>query len=291
MKIAIASGKGGTGKTILAVNLAMFAAEYTQILLADLDVEEPNSGIFIKGKLLNEKSISVKVPHWTEENCRTCGRCVELCRFNALIKLADKIIVLPELCHSCHACSELCPGSALPMQEKNVGVLKHFAAGNLQFIESKLNVGCERSTPLISQTINYLEEYSPETEFYFLDSPPGVSCPVIEVAYNSDFILLVTEPTPFGLYDLGLTVETMIKLDKPMAVIINRYGIGDDRVIRYCEQVNIPIWAFLPNKRYIAELYSSGELVYPHVPEFRQGLETILRNVRELDRGQCVRSS
>jgi MinD superfamily P-loop ATPase len=282
MKIAIASGKGGTGKTTLAVNLASYAAQRAKVLLADLDVEEPNSGIFIAGHLLTEKTIFSMVPVWQQENCLMCGRCTKLCRFNALLQLGEKIIVMPQLCHSCYACSELCPASALPMEGKPLGILRHLKSRDLDFIESKLFIGIEQAVPLISQTLEYMSGNLSDHELELWDSPPGTSCPVITVTNAADFVLLVTEPTPFGLYDLNLTVETMEQLGKPFAVIVNRLGIGNDEVFKYCSKRNISVWTTFPDKRYIAELYSRGELIYPEVPEFRQSLDTILTNLDKI---------
>ncbi len=289
MKIAIASGKGGTGKTTLAANLASYAAQVSKVLLVDLDVEEPNSGIFVNGELLNEQMIFTMVPEWHEQECILCGKCSDLCRFNAITKLGEKIIVLQQLCHSCYACSELCPAGALVMESKPLGFLQHSGKENLTFITTQSIVGTEQTVPLISQTIDYLSSVRSETLLEIWDSPPGTSCPMIAVVNNADFVVLITEPTPFGLYDLTLAVETMLQLDKPFSVVVNRYGIGNDKVFTYCDSNNIPIWAVLPDQRSIAELYSNGELIYPKVPEFRQGLEIILNKLWDLKEQECGR--
>ncbi len=276
MKIAIASGKGGTGKTTLAVNLALRAAEIRKVTLVDLDVEEPNSGIFINGGLVLEKQMFRQVPQWEKEICTLCGKCVDVCHYNAVLKLGNNIMVLPELCHSCYACNELCPVNALPMHDRALGYLRHYRKEGLDFIESKLDVGVEMATPLIKQTLEYLEVNCPDAEYQFQDCPPGTSCSVINATKDADMVILVTEPTPFGLYDLSLAVETMCHLQKPLAVVINRHGIGNDEVLRYCQEQHLPIWALIPNQREIAELYSQGEIIYPHVEEFRQSLDAIL---------------
>jgi len=282
MKIAIASGKGGTGKTTLSVNLALRAAETRNVALADLDVEEPNSGIFLAGELVHEEQMFRAVPQWDNELCTLCGKCAEVCLYNAVLKLGDTIMVLPELCHSCYACSELCPVGALPMRERNLGHLRHFRLGRLDFIESRLDIGVEMASPLIGQTLDYLKTQCPEKDYQFQDCPPGTSCSVINATKNADFIILVTEPTPFGLYDLSLAVETMRHLGKPLAVVVNRHGIGNDAVFRYCEAEQIPIWAAMPNQREIAELYSRGEVIYTRVEKFRQGLDAILKQLDSL---------
>jgi MinD superfamily P-loop ATPase len=284
MKIAIASGKGGTGKTTLAVNLALRCAETGKSVLADLDVEEPNSGIFIKGNLQKEKQMFRLVPKWDKQTCTHCRKCAKVCHYNAILELGENILVLPELCHSCHACSELCPAGALPMLTSSLGNLRHFNNGRLNFIESKLDIGVEMASPLIRQTLHYMEENCSDADYLFLDCPPGTSCSVINATKDADFILLVTEPTPFGLYDLSLAVETMRHLDKPMAVVVNRFGIGNDEVVQYCEKQQIPIWAVLPNQREIAELYSRGEVIYPKIKEFRNGLDDILTELGKTER-------
>lgn len=275
MKIAIASGKGGTGKTTLAANLASYIARDTKVILADLDVEEPNSGLFIKaGRIHTEEKFRMS-PKWDEDACILCGNCQEVCNFNALIRLSSIILVFPELCHGCYACSELCPASALSMVPRKIGELHHFEEGNLVFIESRLDIGQEQATPLISQTNKYIDEHFPGDILKIYDSPPGTSCPVIEAARDADYVLLVTEPTPFGLHDLKLTVETMKKLKKKYGVIINRDGIGNEDVLSWCKAENIPVLGRIPNDRRIAELYSRGKLVYTEVKTVSRELEKI----------------
>lgn len=282
MKIAIASGKGGTGKTTLAVNLALRASESRKVSLLDLDVEEPNSGIFIKGTLNSETRIYRLVPEWNKEQCTLCGRCAEVCHFNAVLKLGQTVLVLPELCHSCHACSELCPVDALPMAQKPLGWLRYYNLGNLAFVESKLDIGVEMATPLINQTLEYAKKKLGQAEYQFRDCPPGTSCSVINATKDADLVILVTEPTPFGLHDLSLAVDTMRHLGKTIAVAVNRVGIGNDEVFRYCEKENIPIWAEFPNDRCVASLYSRGELIYDQVKAFRDGIDAILARIAGL---------
>lgn len=275
MKIAIASGKGGTGKTTLSTNLAAYLAEKEEIVLCDLDVEEPNSGLFINGDLIHKEIKYKMIPEWNAENCILCGNCKEVCNYHAVIKLGKQIMVFPELCHSCYACSELCPTSSLPMQEYKMGVLSHFQTHNLHFIESRLEIGQEQAVPMIKQSIDYVEQHFGSNTLQIFDSPPGTSCPVIEATKDADFILLVTEPTPFGFHDLNLAIETMKELKKEFAVVINRDGIGNDEVEKYCEASKIPIIAKIPNMRQIAELYFKGKLIYQHVPEFMTELKKI----------------
>lgn len=285
MNIAIASGKGGTGKTTLAVNLSTYLAEEEVVVLSDLDVEEPNSGLFIQADLLHEEDKYKMVPEWKEDQCTLCGICQKACNFHAVIQLGTMIMVFPELCHGCHACSELCPAGALPMVSKKMGTLKQFQKENIHFIESRLDIGEEQAVPLIKQSHKYVDQKFPGELVRIYDSPPGTSCPVIEAVRDVDFVILVTEPTPFGLHDLKLAVETMKELGKDFGVVVNRYGIGNNDVLDYCENESIPLLAKIPNSRQIAELYSQGKLLYKELPEIKQELDKIIAYLRSLKAG------
>jgi MinD superfamily P-loop ATPase len=292
MKIAAASGKGGTGKTTLSTNLAAFLAERgsgfsfpaERIVLTDLDVEEPNSGLFIRGELVHEEDRYKMIPSWKQNPCTLCGLCQEVCSFNAVIKLGDQIMVFPQLCHSCYACSELCPVDALPMIPEKMGVLRQFQAEGFTFVESKLDIGQEQAVPLISQTIEYADNNFPDADIMLYDSPPGTSCPVIEAVKNADYVILVTEPTPFGLHDLKLAVETMRELKKPFGVVINRHGIGNAGVESYCREEGIDIIARIPNDRLAAELYSRGELLYRKIPAVERAMQSIAGKIGEMSK-------
>jgi len=277
MKIAIASGKGGTGKTTLSVNLAAYLSSLKyNVVLVDADVEEPNSGIFFKEEKLISEIKYKKIPEWKQKICTLCGKCREYCNFNAIITLPQSVLVLPELCHSCYACSELCPTGALQMINADLGIVNQFKINeNLSFIEGIMDIGQESAVPLIKQTIEFVNKNLKKEDIILLDAPPGTSCPVIETVKDADFIILVTEPTPFGLHDLKLAVQTVQKLNKEFAVIINRYGLGNDEVEKYCSSNNIKIIAKIPNKREIAVLYSKGELLYDKIPEVKKELENI----------------
>ncbi len=282
MKIAIASGKGGTGKTTLSTNLTALFAESETIVLTDLDVEEPNSGLFIKGELVKEEIKYKMIPEWKEDTCTLCGECQKNCNFHAVIQLGPQILVFPELCHSCYACSELCPTASLPMIKQRMGQLKQYKNGNISFIESRLDIGQEQAVPLIAQTNDYVDKTFSRDIIKIFDAPPGTSCPVIEATKNADFVILVTEPTPFGLHDMKLAIETMKELKKDFGVVINRYGIGNNDVVNYCEKDNIPILAKIPNSRKVAELYSKGELVYTELSEVKQELQKIRNYILNL---------
>ncbi len=276
MKLTIASGKGGTGKTTVSANLTSYLASMgKKVVLADLDVEEPNSALFIKSDLKNTKICNKMVPVWESENCTLCGECARVCNFNAIVALPSEILVFPELCHSCYACSELCPTNSLPMNPIKIGEIKEYEAENFSFVEGRLDLGQEMAVPLIAQTIEYTDENFKE-HIKIFDAPPGTSCPVIEASRGSDFVLLITEATPFGLNDLKLAAQTMRVLKQNFGVIINRDGIGDENVQRYCQDENIPIVTKIKNDKEVAKLYSKGELIYPKISHFKNSLDKIV---------------
>ena len=281
MNVAIASGKGGSGKTTLATNLAVCLAESGPVVLADLDVEEPNSGIFVHGQLHHCEVTNKMIPQWRSADCSHCGKCQYVCNFNAVLSFPDRVMIFAELCHGCYACSELCPTGSLPMTPQPMGELKHLKAGRLDLISSKLMVGEEQAVPLIRLTLSYLQAGFPADTIRILDSPPGTSCPVIEATKEADLVILVTEPTPFGLHDLKLAVETVRQLGRRFAVVLNRDGIGDDAVIRYCTDEAIDLVARIPNRRHIAEAYAAGQLLYPDVGEVRQPVEAVAAYIRQ----------
>jgi len=275
MTITIASGKGGTGKTTVSSNLSFYlASKGENVVLADLDVEEPNSSLFIKGKEVNKEIAYTMKPVWVEENCKLCGKCAEVCNFNAILALPKGILTFPELCHSCYACSELCPTDSLPMKPHRIGEITEYE-GDFAFVEGRLDLGQEMAVPLIKQTMEYVNKKYPSA-LKLWDAPPGTSCPVIEASKDSDFVVLITEPTPFGLNDLTLAVETMRVLNKKFGVIINRYGVGDNKVEEYCAKENIPIITKIKNDKEVAKLYSNGELIYPKIEHFKNSLDEII---------------
>ncbi len=281
IKIAIASGKGGTGKTLLSTNLAAFLSQNQNTLLVDLDVEEPNDFLFIKGTTKEVKEQYKLIPEWDESKCTLCGLCSNVCKYHAVIQLGTYISVFNNLCHSCFACSELCPANALPMQANKMGETKTIVNKNLTFIESRLDIGEEQAVPIIHQTHQLVDTEHNEIAIQIFDCPPGNACPVVAAAKNADFVILVTEPTPFGLNDLKLAVETMQSLGKQIGVVINRYGIGNNDVENYCEQEKIPVLAQIPFSRQIAEHYSKGELVYEQIESFGLYLQKIAEFIQE----------
>lgn len=282
MIIAIASGKGGTGKTTLATNLSVFLSQTEKVTLADLDVEAPNSGLFLHGDKVTSQDIIKRVPQWQADRCTLCGVCQNVCNFHAVIRLGQEIMVFPELCHGCYACSELCLSNALPMVEKVMGQLTHYQTEQLSFIESRLNIGEEQAVPAIRHTLDYVQQHTDPDSLIILDSPPGTSCPVIEATQRADYVVLVTEPTPFGLHDLHLAVETMKKLEKNFGVVINRHGIGNDAVDTYCQSKGIEVIVRIPDLRKIAEAYSKGQLVLFDFPVVREAMARIQEKIYKL---------
>ena len=282
MKITFASGKGGTGKTTISTNLTSYLASMGEsVVLADLDVEEPNSALFIKSTLKKTEISNKMIPKWEEVDCALCGKCAEVCNFNAIVAMPEEILVFPELCHSCYACSELCPTNSLPMIPSRIGEIKEFKADGFSLVEGRLDLGQEMAVPLIAQTIEYTDKNFSDC-IKILDAPPGTSCPVIEASRGSDFVVLITESTPFGLNDLTLAVETMKVLNQKFGVIINRYDIGNNGVEEYCKDENIPIITRVQNDKELAKLYSKGELIYPKIEHFKNSLDDIVKFIGDL---------
>jgi len=271
MIISIASGKGGTGKTTLAVNLALSDPGFK---LLDCDVEEPNCHIFLDPEELGRREVTVKVPKIDDSLCDYCGRCADFCQYNALAVSQDVVMKFPELCHSCGGCALVCPKDAITEQENRVGEVVHARKGELKISYGVLDTGQAMASPVIRQLKG---EVKGDT---LIDAPPGTSCATIEAVKDSDFCLLVTEPTPFGLYDLKLAVKMLETIGLDHAVVVNRDGIGDNKVQRYCEKKDIPILLRLPYDPQIARLYSEGIPFTQHLHEYRSILKNLLEDVR-----------
>jgi len=256
MIISIASGKGGTGKTTVATNLALFLSgeKSQEIQFLDCDVEEPNAYIFLKPKIEKARPVSLLIPNVDQKKCNFCGECAKVCAYNAIVVLKKEVLIFPELCHGCGGCSLLCPEKAISEKEREIGILEEGKAGSIKFVQARLNIGEPMATPVIRAVKKTIDPDG----ITIIDVSPGTSCPVIEAINGSDFCLLVTEPTPFGLHDLKLAVELLKKLEIKHGVLINRAGIGDDRVKDYCYKEGVPIMAQIPYDREVAVLYSYG---------------------------------
>lgn len=273
MRIAIASGKGGTGKTTVSTNLALAASRHgVRVAYIDCDVEEPNGQLFLKPQITSSKAIGRLYPKVDETKCTHCGLCGEICQFSAIVCIGEKVLVYPELCHACGGCTQVCAPGAITESVEQTGTVEAGVAGAIRFVQGTLKVGEAMSTPLIRQVKRELRD----EELAILDCPPGTSCPVIESVRGVDLVLLVTEPTPFGLNDLNLAVEMIETMNLPVAVVINRAGIGDQRTNEFCQSRDIPIWAEIPDDRRIAQAYSRGDLAWEVVPAFRAAINKIL---------------
>ena len=278
MILSIASGKGGTGKTTIAVNLALSLEGSHSVQFLDCDVEEPNAHIFLKPHILQSETVFLPIPEIVEEKCTYCGKCAEVCAYNALAVLKDTVLVFSELCHGCGGCSLLCPEQAINEKGQRIGIIEFGEANNIQFIHGKLDIGQAMAPPLTRAVKKHIDS----TKTVLVDVPPGTSCPVVEAVKGSDFCLLVTEPTPFGLNDLRLAVETLKKLNIPFGVIINRADEGDEKVHTYCERENIPILMTIPMDRNIAVAYSKGKTVIEVQPAYKQKFLELFKKVENL---------
>ena len=279
-KIAIASGKGGTGKTTVATCLAHVASQQSQtVAYLDCDVEEPNGHIFLDPQLQAPVPAGVLVPKVDEGICTFCGKCGEFCQYKAIMPLADAVLVFAELCHGCGGCAMVCPEGAITEVLHQTGTVEAGASGPIAFVRGTLDVGQVMAPPVIKA----VKLSAPPADITFIDAPPGTSCPVIESVRDCDFVLLVTEPTPFGLNDLKLAVDLVRILQLPFGVVINRADIGDDRTELYCRQEQITVLGRIPDDRRIAEAYSRGELVSLAVPAceqlFKQIFDAIIQHV------------
>jgi len=273
MMIAVASGKGGTGKTTVATNLARVSE--TEIYLLDCDVEEPNDHLFLKGELKREVKVNMPVPTVDTSLCNGCGECSRLCAFHAIVSIGTHPLVFPELCHGCGGCVKICPTGAISESPREIGTVSTYQADHVVLIEGRLTVGVSLAPPVIRA----VRDRIPPGKTVILDAPPGTSCPVVASVRDADILLLVTEPTPFGLNDLKLAIAMARELSVPHGVLINRVGVGDSRVHDYCQGEGISILAEIPDDRRIAETYSTGAMVIDTLPEYRAIFQTLLNDL------------
>jgi MinD superfamily P-loop ATPase len=263
---AVASGKGGTGKTTLTASLA--AVWDRPLTAVDLDVEEPNLHLFLHPEITSEEPALLEIPVLDAARCTLCGQCAAFCQFKALSVMGTTLLVFPEMCHGCGGCQLLCPEKALSPGGRELGHILEGRAGEARFVMGRLRVGEAMSPPLMRQVKARLPQGGGAADI-LIDAPPGVSCPAVNAVMDADCIVLVTEPTPFGLHDLRLAVEAFKPLGKPLGAVINRAGIGDLGVHDFCRSQGIPIWAEIPFDRAVAEAYSRGEVAARAVPELR----------------------
>lgn len=269
MILAVASGKGGTGKTTVAVNLARVVQD--GVWLLDCDVEEPNAGLFLKTRGRTEKVFSIPVPEVDEALCDGCGECGKFCAYHAIVSFGTVPLVFPEMCHGCGGCVRVCPRKAIREVDRPIGSIAVSKSGSITLVEGRLDVGAILSPPLIRAVKSHLPAGRPA----IVDAPPGTACPVVAAVRGADYVLLVTEPTPFGLHDLRLAVDLVREIGLQFGVVVNRKGIGDDRVEEYCAAEKIRVIAEIPDDRRIAEAYSRGRLLIDALPEYRELFERL----------------
>ncbi len=276
MIISVASGKGGTGKTTVATNLAMSIGSNVQFL--DCDVEEPNAHLFIHPEFKYSETATTPVPEVDEKKCTLCGKCGEICQFKAIVVIGETVLPFHDLCHSCGGCMEVCPEDAISEKGRELGIIQKGDSNGIEFVHGVLRVGEAMSPPLIRK----VRAHTRKDTLTIIDAPPGTSCPVIASMKGADFILLVTEPTPFGLHDLKLAVGAVRILDIPCGLVINRSDIGDDGVKAYAEEEGIPVLMEIPFDRRVAEAYSKGELLVQQMPEWKEKFMELYSQISDM---------
>ncbi len=276
MIIAVASGKGGTGKTTIATNLAKMAPD--PVVLMDCDVEAPNTYLFLNSSNQKENKFHVFVPEIERDTCTLCRKCVDICQFNALAAVAGRILVFPELCHSCLGCQRICPEKAVLNTTREVGTIHSGQLDHIYHIYGKLKIGEAMAPPLIRQMI---QETAPvhQDKMIIIDAPPGTSCPMVTAIQPADFVLLVTEPTPFGFHDLKLAVDVVKFLGLPHGVVINRCDTGTHDVMNYCLEEKIPVMLQIPESREVAEAYAAGKLMTDISETYQNDFKSLYRKL------------
>ncbi len=272
MIIAVASGKGGTGKTTIAVSLAQFLADQGEfpVLISDADVEAPNAHLFLKPKFSDKADVNQYVPQIAEDLCSGCGICADVCQFNAIVMLKDKPKVFPSLCHGCGSCTLQCPEGAIAEIPRTIGRLdRGLSADGLLLRQGLLNEGEPMAVPVIAALKKWKWQTDRIPGVEIVDSPPGASCPVVEALRGADYVLLVTEPTPFGLHDLKQAFQVTRELGLQVGVIINRVGVGEEDIRGFCQANGVPVLMEIPLERKIGEGLARGKGLLEIDPVYR----------------------
>jgi MinD superfamily P-loop ATPase len=287
MIISVASGKGGTGKTLVATSLAISLKDRYRVQLLDCDVEEPNDHIFLRPVITGREIVSIPVPKIDEGKCTYCGKCAEVCAYHAIAVFPKNVLVFPHLCHGCGACSYLCPEKAITEEGKEIGDVEFGHADGVAFVQGRLNVSEAMPTPVIRK----VKERVDNEGISIIDVSPGTSCPVVASIKGSDFCLLVTEPTPFGLNDLALAVETVRAVGVPCGVVVNRAGVGNGDLEEYCRKENLPVLLTIPLDTGIARLYSRGITLAEGMPHWRERFTGLYKRIQESvdERSRCLK--
>lgn len=281
MIISIASGKGGTGKTTVSTSLVLSLEGKVQLI--DCDVEEPNAHIFIKPTKIEREPVYVMVPEIDEEKCDHCGKCQDVCVYNAIAvipakeNVEGKTLVFKELCHGCGACMYFCPHGAIKEIHREIGCIESGIAGEIGFVNGTLNIGEALAPPLIRAVKRRIDSEGT----VIIDAPPGTTCPVITSISDSDYCVLVTEPTPFGLNDLVLAVELLREMSMPFGVVVNRSDMGDTKTAEYCIKENISVLMEIPFRKEIAMAYSTGIPIVEAFPEYKQSFKSMFKKIEE----------
>jgi MinD superfamily P-loop ATPase len=285
--ISVASGKGGTGKTVVATSLALSLKDIERVQLLDCDVEEPNDHVLLKPVFTSSEAVCIPIPKVDEAKCTYCGKCAEVCAYHAIAIFPKNVLVFPQLCHGCGACSYLCPEKAIYEETREIGVVESGNADGIKFAHGKLNVGEAMPTPVIRM----VKAQANHSSNVIIDVSPGTSCPVVESVKGSDFCILVTEPTPFGLNDLALAVKTVKELKIPCGIVLNRDGTGDSRLEEFCYMENLPILLTIPFDMEIARNYSRGITLVQGIPHWKEYFLKLFEQIQEIvnERNYCLK--
>ncbi len=276
MRVAIASGKGGTGKTTIATCVSVLLSRAGHnVAYLDCDVEEPNGHIFLKPEITGQERVCLPVPVVDQDKCTLCRKCEEICQYNAIVCMGKQTLVFQELCHACGGCALVCPANAITEADREIGVVEDGHSGEIKFAQGRLKIGEALSPPLVKA----VKRRALSDGISILDAPPGTTCPVVETVRDADLVVLVTEPTPFGLNDLKLAIDMTRQIGIPIAVVINRCDVGDNKTLRYCERQRIDVLAEIPDDRDVAVAYSTGRLPIDAVKGYSDRLQPLVQRL------------